>query len=553
MRLILIFILFNTSHCLFSQSYKVNYNYLDKWPNKNLPDSIFNSRESLDKYLNGLQLDYFHKGYLTFSVDTIKEGNKKYNIIIHVGPKFNSANISYDSNELVFLRRQGVFPLEFKLTASDFQRNYSQIANAYLNHGFPFVKIELIDCSFQYESHLVGKLKVTRGERFEWGKIHIKGDSSISESFVSNLSGIRTGRMFNESLLRELENNLSFISFLQSTKSPDLLFYENKVDVFLYLQSKPVSSINGAIGLQPNPNTQRIAFTGQVQLKLLNVLKKAEVIELNWRSIQPGTQNLFINSIFPYLFKSKFGFDAKFNLYKRDSTFLEIKGSLGITYQLKNNFIVKGFYGFNSSSVLNTSLSNSMLSTSISSYGISVNRKKLDYLPNPRKGTSFVLETSIGNRKIEGNSENKFSAKGFLSLEKYFSLAKRHVLKFGALSDWIYNEKTFANERIRFGGLNSLRGFNEEEFFATSYSMTQIEYRFLLDKNSNLFAFYNQAWYEDNSVSNYKNDYPMGFGAGLSFGTKLGIFSITYAIGKQLNNQIQFNQGKIHIGYISYF
>jgi outer membrane protein assembly factor BamA len=553
MRLVLIFILFNTTHCLFSQSYEVNYTYLDKWPNKKLPDSIFKNRESLDKYLNGLQLEYFHKGYLTFSVDTIKGGNEKNNITFHVGPKFKSANISYDSNELVFLRRQGVFPLEFKLTASDFQKNYSKIADAYLNQGYPFVKIELIDCSFQNENNLVGKLNINRGERFEWGKINIKGDSAISESFISNLSGIRTGRMFNESLLRDMQTNLSFISFLEPIKSPDVLFYENKVDVFLYLKSKPVSSINGAIGLQPNPNTQKMAFTGQVQLKLLNALKKAELIELNWRSIQPGTQNLFINNIFPYLFKSKFGFDAKFNLYKRDSSFLEIKGSLGITYQLKNNFVVKGFYSYNSNRILSTTLSNSLLSTSISSYGISVNRKKLDYLPNPRKGISFVLETSIGNRKIEGDSETKFSAKGLLSLEKYTPIAKRHILKFGVLSDWIYNENTFANERIRFGGLNSFRGFNEEELFATSYSVAQIEYRFLLDKNSNLFTFFNQAWYEDNAVNTYINDMPFGFGAGLSFGTKLGIFSITYALGKQFDNPIQFNQGKIHIGYISYF
>jgi outer membrane protein assembly factor BamA len=534
----------------FSQALKIDYIYLDKWPVKSLPDSIFNNLESANKYLNGLQIDFQQKGYLLCSFETIKENSE---ISIYIGPKFKSANIRFDSSEIGFLKRQDIFPLDFKLTAATFKKNYSQIVNAYLNQGYPFVKIQLIECSFQNENELFGKMKITRGKRFEWGKIHIKGDSTVSESLVSNISGIRTGRTYNESLLSELQNNLSFIPFIDQIKKPELLFYDNKVDVFLYIKAKPISSINGAIGLQPNPNNQRMAFTGQLQLKLLNVMKKAEVIELNWRSIQPGTQNLFVNGIFPYLFKSRFGLDGKLNLYKRDSSFLEIKSAIGVTYQLKNNFSVKGFYSFNSSSLLSSSLSNSMLSTSISSYGVSVNRKKVDYLPNPRKGTIFILETSLGNRKISGDPDLKLSAKGFIGFEKYFPLAKRHILKLGVISDWIYNEKTFTNERIRFGGLNSLRGFNEEELFATAYSMTQIEYRFLLDKNSNLFAFYNQAWYEDNSVSNFKNDYPLGFGTGLSFGTKLGIFSITYALGKQLDNPIQFNQGKIHIGYISYF
>ena len=98
-----------------------------------------------------------------------------------------------------------------------------------------------------------------------------------------------------------------------------------------------------------------------------------------------------------------------------------------------------------------------------------------------------------------------------------------------------------------------MRGLNEEELYATSMLTGLFEYRFLLDRNSNVFVFYNQSWYEDNSVGTYRNDTPYGFGAGFSFGTKLGIFSITYALGKQLQNTIQLSQGKIHLGYIAYF
>ena len=177
----------------------------------------------------------------------------------------------------------------------------------------------------------------------------------------------------------------------------------------------------------------------------------------------------------------------------------------------------------------------------------------MDYAPNPRKGSLLFIELALGNRKVRNIEKPELSAKGQLIIEKYYPLAKRHILKLSGNWDWIFNDSTYANERIRFGGLNSLRGFNEEELFATSYLTSQIEYRFLLDKNSALFAFYNQAWYEDNSTLKYVKDSPLGFGLGLSFGTKLGIFSVTYALGKQFSNSIQLNQGKIHIGYISFF
>jgi len=48
-------------------------------------------------------------------------------------------------------------------------------------------------------------------------------------------------------------------------------------------------------------------------------------------------------------------------------------------------------------------------------------------------------------------------------------------------------------------------------------------------------------------------DYPYGFGVSAAIETKAGIFGITYAMGKQLDNKISFKSAKIHFGYINYF
>jgi hypothetical protein len=73
-----------------------------------------------------------------------------------------------------------------------------------------------------------------------------------------------------------------------------------------------------------------------------------------------------------------------------------------------------------------------------------------------------------------------------------------------------------------------------------------------VDKNSAVFVFYDQAFYEDRS-NLYVKDMPFGTGVGFSIGSKIGIFSISYAIGKQFNNPIDLKQGKVHFGYIAYF
>jgi hypothetical protein len=88
--------------------------------------------------------------------------------------------------------------------------------------------------------------------------------------------------------------------------------------------------------------------------------------------------------------------------------------------------------------------------------------------------------------------------------------------------------------------------------FATTKSSMSVEYRYLVDQNSRVFAFFDQSWYENNAVK-YFNDKPFGFGFGFSFGTNLGIFSISYAQGKQFDNPILIKNGKVHFGYVAYF
>jgi hemolysin activation/secretion protein len=139
-----------------------------------------------------------------------------------------------------------------------------------------------------------------------------------------------------------------------------------------------------------------------------------------------------------------------------------------------------------------------------------------------------------------------------MQFDWFIPLTRRNVIRIANKTDFYYATQIFQNEVFRFGGQNSLRGFNEEELYATVRSVLSVEYRFLLDRNSHVFAFFDQGFYE-NSATSYYNDHPYGFGLGFSFGTNLGIFSISYALGKQFDNPILMRNGKIHFGYIAYF
>jgi len=190
------------------------------------------------------------------------------------------------------------------------------------------------------------------------------------------------------------------------------------------------------------------------------------------------------------------------------------------------------------------------------SYGLAYLSNNTDYTPNPTRGINILFESNIGVRKSQATDtvlEVKSSLYQLkLKVDYFIPLHKRHVIRLANLTEFYSSDEIFENEVYRYGGLTNQRGFNEDELYATTKTTTTLEYRFLLDENSHVFAFYDQSWYENNSNS-YYNDTPFGFGVGFAFSTNLGIFSISYALGKQRNNPILFSNSKVHFGYNVYF
>lgn len=535
-----------------------NYRKVKKNIQTEFKDSI-----SAVKYLNELRFFAIKKGYLLASIDSVKFEKHRLISAFYVGEHFKTVQLDVQEEDLQFLRKNAGLSektlVSFPFQPAEVERIMRLIHETANNNGYPFSKVYLEQIHFSGED-MQASLVVNRGKRYNFSEIHIKGDSSISKVFISSLIDIKIGEAFNENKLQAISKKISQLSFIREIKPHELLFTENGVELFMYLESNPVSSVNGAIGLQPNPTTNRIGLTGELNLKLLNVLKHGELLSLNWRSIQSQTQSLTANVNYPFLFKTPFGIDGQFQLYKRDTTFLELKSTIGVQYFLRGGNYFKVFYQNASSSVLsgannNPNFSNlSMVRTN--AYGASILRRQLDYLPNPSKGIGLYLELAIGSRKSQINDTLEWTKsttyRAAAQFDWFIPLTRRNVIRLANRTEWYYAPEIFQNEVYRFGGQNSLRGFNEEELYATFRSVLSVEYRFLLDRNSHLFAFYDQGMYENKSV-NYYTDYPFGFGLGFSFGTNLGIFSISYALGKQFDNPILMRNGKIHFGYIAYF
>lgn len=564
MKLFLLNILLFFSLIGFSQkNYKLNflnnnYRVLKKNPASHFKDSL-----AALEYANEFRFFGIKKGYLLASIDSFAFSKNQLDISFYLGPQFKTAKLKMNQKDLLFYKKLKTVN-EKLLNNLDFNpaeisRLLQKMQRDLENNGYPFAGVTL-DSVVIDSVRLTAQIKIERGPELRWTKINLRGDNISSSKLISSYIHIKVKDLYNQSDVQLISSRLKQISFLEEIKPAEVLFTKDGAELFLYLKSKPVSLANGVIGLQPNTVTNKLTLTGEIRLKLVNVLKKAESIDLNWRSIQAQTQSLKAQLNVPNLFRTPFGLDGQFQLYKRDSSFLELKSTIGVQYALNNGSYLKAFFRNNSSSVLRGGKNNPLFANlgtvKTNAYGLALYKQTLDYLPNPRRGFSILADASIGLRKSRQNDTAEVithtTYRGELQVNWFLPLAKRHVLRLANQTEFYIAPVFYQNEAIRFGGQISQRGFNEEELSATTRTVFTAEYRFLVDQNSFAFLFYDQSWYE-NRTNKYYSDSPLGFGAGFSFGTKIGTFSISYGLGKQFGNPILLRDGKVHFGYIAYF
>src|SRR5690606_158732 len=105
-------------------------------------------------------------------------------------------------------------------------------------------------------------------------------------------------------------------------------------------KQKKSSQINVIVGFLPNNDqlsSKKLLLTGEANILLRNALGAGETIGLNWQQLQVKSPRLNLLYIHPYLFRSPVGLDFSFDMFRKDSSFLNVNFQLGAQYALNNN------------------------------------------------------------------------------------------------------------------------------------------------------------------------------------------------------------------------
>jgi outer membrane protein assembly factor BamA len=206
--------------------------------------------------------------------------------------------------------------------------------------------------------------------------------------------------------------------------------------------------------------------------------------------------------------------------------------------------------------------------------GVEYNMQKLDYRFNPRKGWSILVRAGNGIKTIKKNASivgikdpdfnyeslydslnlRSFQYRGSGNVAGYLPMFGRGVVKAGVQFGGIFGkEPVYFNEQFRIGGNRIMRGYDEESIFATRFAVFTLEYRFIIGQNSYLYGFGDYGYVENITPDIMRFEHPLGFGAGITFETKVGIFGFSLALGRLSDNSFDLRNVKSHFGYINVF
>ena len=517
------------------------------------------------------------EGFLTASIDSISKSNDTLVFYLNKGEQFRWIKLGPGNiNEAVLSRIGYRDKLYFNtlFDAHQFSDMMQKLLHYYENNGYPFAQIKLDSVQLSKDG-ISANLQLEKNILLKIDSVPVKGNPPITERYLHGYLGVKPGDIYNHALLMDISNKIREIPFLKETRPFQIQYFEEKTKVVLFLEKNQASSFNGILGASTNEETQQIQFTGDIDLNLINAFHRGENIRFQWRSLEEQSQDLRFKFLYPYLLGSPLGFDFDFGLFKKDTTYINLETVIGIRYFLKANDYFKVFVQNRNSNLLSKqsyiaeafpSLP-SYADSELNLYGIEYSIERLNYRYNPTKGFAMLANFAFGTKRINKIPEleeknpriydnvqlKSQQYNGFANLRYFFQLSQRNTILLANKSAITNNENLFRNELLRIGGLKTLRGFDEESLYASAYSIFTLEYRFLLDRNSFLSVFSDAAYYENNSNETYVKDWPIGIGAGISFETGAGIFTLNYALGRQFGNPFYFRSGKIHFGFINFF
>ncbi|MGB3004917.1 MAG: BamA/TamA family outer membrane protein [Chitinophagaceae bacterium] len=552
----------------------------------------FSSKLACKEYISILPGLLQSKGFIAVSIDSVMYETDAARVVIFFGEQYKWAVLDTKSIEPSLLNavgwRENLFTKKY-MDFTEISAWQQKLLNTLENTGYPFAKVFLDSLQLNKDSAFA-LLKINKGPLYKIDSIRVYGNAKVSGTFLQQYLNISNGSIYSKEKLLQVNKKIKELTYIEEEKTFDITYLGTGSVINMYLKQKKSSQVNVLIGFLPNSDqlsSKKLLITGEASILLKNALNAGETIGLNWQQIQQKSPRLNLLYRHPYLFRSPVGLDFTFDMFRKDSSFLNVNFELGAQYTLNTSQSGKLFIqrvqtivsqgGINATSIIQSRQLPDLADVSSLNIGLEYDFNNTDYRLNPKSGNEFRISTSIGTKKITKNNEilelkdsndpgfdfeklydtlklKTYQLRVRLMASRYFPFGnQRSTIKTAINAGIFQSGNVFRNELFQLGGYKLLRGFDEESQYLSHFSLATLEYRYLVGQNSFFYVLADGGWGRNASQAAKKNYTYFGTGLGLAFETKAGVFNLAWAIGKRNDTEFNLRQSKIHLGFVSYF
>ncbi|MCF0206124.1 MAG: hypothetical protein HUK15_01730, partial [Bacteroidales bacterium] len=414
----------------------------------------FTDSLSVAQFLNKYIAKQYANSYYEAGYDSVAFAENSVRAFATLGEKYAQCDV--DISELPFSvskkKASNLFNYD-KICAS--------VVDYYAERGYLFAYSKLDSLRFE-NGRVSAKLLVNKGSVVLLDSLIVKGDAKIRHSFLERTLEFKKGSVLTTNKIDRIDSRLGNISFLEQEQPFQLAFAETKADVLLFLKEKKASSFSGVLGIMPKSQTTgKLMITGDIDLKLVNVIHFGESFKLSWKKYETQNQTLNVGATFPFIFRSPVGLGAELNLEKKDSSYLRTDFMANI---MVGNLIERGFsiYYRNNSSFPIGDISkdtSNCVKFNTNMVGFSAEFSSVDNVRNPYQGIIFYAKADAGQKAfVEETKTGLFQATANYDLSGFIGLYRGLSLKLRSSSYFMYSPRIFDNEFLYVGGLKTIRG-----------------------------------------------------------------------------------------------
>ena len=511
--------------------------------------STFKKMNDLLEYLQNVKEILVKKGHFSANFSEVVKKDTLHIVKFELGPRYEYINI-YGYADL--FKKNGFEPIVHKgkkytsIPVEILEKTLESISNLVANENSPFSTVKLTNIRY-FEKSLQADLKISKGGKRILNEVKILGYKKFPNSFVKRFLEINTNEIFKLNDIYQKMKAMNQLSFAKEKRPAELMFKQDSTILYIYLEKNKSNYFDGFLGFGTNDNGDELEFDGFINLSLVNNFNFGESFSLNYKSDEIDQKTLNVKIKTPYLFGSPIGTAVSLNIFKKDSTFTSTQQALEVYYKFNQNQNLGLEYLSENSNVI---LRNDLMVEDFKSnfYNLKYNHLKLKKNDNLYPlSSAFDMSLGFGNRRSNNNFRQRQIS---IKAERIFEFNKSNGLYFKIQLEELKSKEYLLNELTRFGGITSIRGFEENSIYAKMMGVLCSEYRYRFSDDLFIHSVVDSAYYEDINNSSQKI---FGFGFGFGLKTNGGLLRLTYANGKIEDNPFDFSKSKLHVSFNNSF